>query len=115
MQDLRTDDTTGPAAALLGPQASPTAALSGPAASLGPAAARSAAESDPQTARLVQSICRDVREQTFGGIRDLEVRIDDAGVVLRGRCASFYCKQLAQHAAIRHAGQRPLVNEIEVW
>ena len=102
MQDLRTDDTNGPAAALLGPPTSP-------------AAVRSAAESDPQTARLVQSIRHDVREQTFGGVRDLEVRIDATGVVLRGRCASFYCKQLAQHAAIRLAGPRPLVNEIEVW
>lgn len=100
MQDLQTDDSTGPARP------------NQPASSM---AGRNPADSDPQTARLVQSIRHDVREQTFGGVRDLEVRISAAGVVLRGRCASFYCKQLAQHAAIRLAGPRPLVNEIEVW
>jgi hypothetical protein len=100
MHELRTDEPTSGATATHAPP---------------PAIVRNTLDSDPQMARLVQSICQDVREQTFGGVRDLEIRIDETGVVLRGRCASFYCKQLAQHAAIRLVGERPLVNEIEVW
>jgi hypothetical protein len=103
MQELRTDES-----------ASITGTLTEPAATTS-SCNRTAGDSDPQIAHLAQSIQHGVHEQTFGGVRDLEVRINAQGIVLRGRCSSFYCKQLAQHAAIRLAGQRRLVNEIEVW
>jgi osmotically-inducible protein OsmY len=103
MEDFRTDDVPSRAGILV--EESPPSAK----------AARSAAEVEPQIAHLAQRIRNDVREQTFGGVRDLEVRISAQGVVLRGRCSSFYCKQLAQHAAMGLAGPRRLVNEIEVW
>jgi hypothetical protein len=44
----------------------------------------------------------------------LEVLVSDRGVVLRGRSATYYGKQLAQHAVLTVA-QLPLIaNEIEV-
>src|SRR5688572_30163806 len=103
MEDIRTDDSPYRTSVLIEP--APPAAHG----------ARSAVEPDPQLAHLAQRIRHDVREQTFGGVRDLEVRITAQGVVLRGRCSSFYCKQLAQHAAMVLTGPRTLTNEIEVW
>jgi len=63
---------------------------------------------------LALRIKRSVRHDTGGGVQDLEVRIDSAGIFLRGRCNSFYCKQLAQTAAMRMSGGASVVNEIEV-
>jgi hypothetical protein len=108
MEDIRTDDSPYRASVLL--NESPPAVKDAPRAAVG-----SAVEPDPHVAHLAQRIRHDVREQTFGGVRDLEVRITAQGVVLRGRCSSFYCKQLAQHAAMVLAGPRTLTNEIEVW
>jgi hypothetical protein len=69
-----------------------------------------------QQAALAAAIERDVKERTSGRVADLEVAVDAAGVHLRGRCATFYCKQLAQHAAMAvTAGEAQLFNEIEVW
>ena len=34
--------------------------------------------------------------------------------LLQGRCPTFYCKQLAEHAAMLVAGDTVLTNEIEV-
>lgn len=59
-------------------------------------------------------IRRAVRRETRGGVNQLKVDIDPRGVHLRGRCRSFYCKQLAQQAAMRLAGDTPLDNQIEV-
>jgi len=55
-----------------------------------------------------------VAEHTSGRIRDLSVAVERRGVVLSGRSATFYSKQLAQVAAMQMAGNLPLVNEIEV-
>ena len=57
---------------------------------------------------------RTVRRETNGGVQDLNVRIDPAGIFLQGRCCSFYCKQLAQTAAMRLGGGASIINEIEV-
>ncbi len=59
-------------------------------------------------------IRRAVRRESRGGVNQLKVEIDARGVHLRGRCRSFYCKQLAQQAAMRLAGETPLDNQIEV-
>ena len=64
--------------------------------------------------RLVASIERAVQQETNGGVRDLAVEMDDEGIVLTGRCSTFYCKQLAQHAAMAIPGGDRLVNRIEV-
>ncbi|HEX3997339.1 MAG TPA: BON domain-containing protein [Pirellulales bacterium] len=63
---------------------------------------------------LALRIKRTVRHETNGGVQELDVRIDSAGIFLRGRCGSFYCKQLAQTAAMRLCGGASVINEIEV-
>ncbi len=63
---------------------------------------------------LASQINRSVDEQTGGGVRELAVEVEVNTIRLRGRCASFYCKQLAQHAAMRLCGEVAVVNEIEV-
>lgn len=59
-------------------------------------------------------IRRAVRRETRGGVSQLKVVVDPRGVHLGGRCRSFYCKQLAQQAAMRLSGDARLDNQIEV-
>jgi hypothetical protein len=47
-------------------------------------------------------------------IRNLEVRISDGGVLLRGRAATYHAKQLAQHAIMDLCELPILSNDIEV-
>ena len=63
---------------------------------------------------LVASIERAVQDETDWGVVDLTVEVSPQGVLLRGRCDTFYTKQLAQHAAMRIPGGDRLVNSIEV-
>ena len=63
--------------------------------------------------QLAASIERAVRRETAGGVRNLRVEVNRGGVVLEGRCDTFYCKQLAQHAAMT-LSHNPLKNEIRV-
>jgi osmotically-inducible protein OsmY len=62
----------------------------------------------------VSRIRRAVRRETRGGVEQLKVDGDSRGVRLRGRCHSFYCKQLAQQAAMRLSGETTVDNQIEV-
>jgi len=71
-------------------------------------------ETQFETARLAMSIERAVMRETGYGIRDLAVEINDEGILLRGHCDTFYCKQLAQHAAMAMPGGERLTNAIEV-
>jgi len=64
--------------------------------------------------RLAASIERAVQRETSGGVRNLSVEVRGSGVLLRGRCESYYCKQLAQHAAMALRGNCPVTNAIEV-
>jgi hypothetical protein len=68
---------------------------------------------DEQRRRLA-SIKRSVRRQTSGAVQELRVEVTGDTLVLRGRCANFYCKQKAQHAAMKYLKGETLVNEIEV-
>ena len=63
---------------------------------------------------LAARIERQVRSETGDRIRALKVRIRQNSVVLEGNCPSFYCKQLAQHAAMPLAGPKLLNNRIRV-
>jgi osmotically-inducible protein OsmY len=65
--------------------------------------------------KLAIRIERQVRRQTGDKVRELKVEVHRDGIVLKGRCGTYYCKQLAQHAAMGLAGDRPLTNEIDVW
>jgi hypothetical protein len=47
-------------------------------------------------------------------IRDLRVLLRGAGVILKGRAATYHAKQLAQHAAMDLTNLPILANDIEV-
>ena len=63
---------------------------------------------------LAASIERAVRRDTGHGVRNLSVEVNRDGVLLKGRCSTYYCKQLAQHAAMAMPGGDRLTNSIEV-
>ena len=63
---------------------------------------------------LVRDIEQTVRDRTGGQIHRLRIEIGPDGARMHGRCSTFYCKQLAQHAAMRLLGPLHLSNEIEV-
>jgi osmotically-inducible protein OsmY len=64
--------------------------------------------------RRVARIKRGIRRQTSGAVHDLQVEVSGETLVLRGRCVNFYCKQKAQHAAMKYLSGEALINEIEV-
>ena len=47
-------------------------------------------------------------------VRDLRIERLPAGLVIRGRTATYYVKQLATHAAMEFADEPILANDIEV-
>jgi hypothetical protein len=49
-----------------------------------------------------------------GRIRSLNIRVFDRVVLLEGQCATFYTKQLAQHAAMALINEEHLENAIVV-
>jgi osmotically-inducible protein OsmY len=63
---------------------------------------------------LALRIKRSVRRHAGGGIKALDVQVDHRTIRLGGRSVSFYCKQLAQQAAMRICGERQVINDIEV-
>jgi hypothetical protein len=63
---------------------------------------------------LARDIEQVVHDRTGGQIRKLRVEVGPDGARMHGLCSTFYCKQLAQHAAMRLLGSLHLSNEIEV-
>ena len=61
-------------------------------------------------ARIHQRICM----HTSGRVRDLTVVVTPDQIEIHGRCATFYTKQLAQHAAMGVLDGELLVNLIDV-
>jgi len=55
-----------------------------------------------------------VSRETCGGVRNLRVEVGRGGILLTGRCSSYYTKQKAQHAAMGVPGAEELTNSIEV-
>ncbi len=47
-------------------------------------------------------------------VRHVEVFARGEGLVLQGRVATYYAKQLAQHLALDHCGAACIINDIEV-
>ena len=64
--------------------------------------------------KMATRIERLIRRQTNDKVRDLRVLVLDEGVTLKGRCGTFYSKQLAQHAAMELSESPILANDIEV-
>ena len=63
---------------------------------------------------LATSIERAVQRKTGHGVADLTVEVNPQGILLKGRCNTYYTKQLAQHAAMNIPGGDRLINSIEV-
>ncbi|MBN1394524.1 MAG: BON domain-containing protein [Pirellulales bacterium] len=63
---------------------------------------------------LAASIERAVQRETGRAVAGLTVEVGPLGVRLKGRCDTYYTKQLAQHAAMSIPGGDRLVNNIEV-
>jgi osmotically-inducible protein OsmY len=64
--------------------------------------------------RRAARIKRSIRRQTSGAVQNLQVELRGEMLMLRGHCANFYCKQKAQHAAMKYLVSETLVNEIQV-
>jgi len=64
--------------------------------------------------RLAASIERAVWRETGGRVRNLHVEVNREGILLTGRCGTYYTKQKAQHAAMAVPGGGQLTNRIEV-
>lgn len=74
------------------------------------------APSDPYRAAagLSEVIRSRIRQRLGDRVHELCVAVEDGEVVLSGRCATFYTKQLAQHAALGVLNDEQLENRIEV-
>jgi osmotically-inducible protein OsmY len=75
---------------------------------------RPAAAQTTEAQRLAADIERAIKSRTGRWIRDLKVVVGREGVMLGGRCTTFYAKQLAQQAAMKLINDEPLTNSIVV-
>ena len=64
--------------------------------------------------QLAIAIRQRIESRLLGRVRDLAVRISGNTVVLEGKCATYYTKQLAQHAALGILEDEHLDNDIVV-
>ena len=80
-------------------------------------ASASTADSDTGAERrrqLAIAIRQRIESRLHGRVRNLAVKIYGQTVVLEGRCATYYSKQLAQHYALGILEDEQLENEIVV-
>jgi hypothetical protein len=71
-------------------------------------------ETVEEAEELAASIEKAVQMETDHGVADLMVEVSHQGILLKGRCSTYYTKQLAQHAAMSIPGGDRLTNSIEV-
>jgi osmotically-inducible protein OsmY len=64
--------------------------------------------------KLAASIEQAVWRETSGRVRNLRVEVSRHGILLTGRCSTYYAKQMAQQAAMAFPGGAQLTNQIEV-
>ena len=77
----------------------------------------STSAADPSIERrrkLANAIHKRIETRLAGRVRDLAVRVRANTIVLEGRCATYYTKQLAQHAAMGVIEDEQLENAIVV-
>lgn len=55
-----------------------------------------------------------VSSRLNGRVRGFQLIVESQGLVLRGRCSTYYAKQLAQHTVMEVTSIAILANEIEV-
>lgn len=70
-------------------------------------------ESAADTGNLQQLECR-LQGKLHGRVRQLQLRLHECGIVLRGFARTYYAKQLAQHALMLETAMPIQANEIEV-
>ncbi len=78
---------------------------------------RNGAVSDGRAERgrqLAVAIRQRIESRLGGRVRELGVRVTGNRIVLEGRCATYYTKQLAQHAALGVLEDELLENNIAV-
>lgn len=63
---------------------------------------------------LTVAIRQRIESRLGGRVHDLVIRVRGTTIVLEGRCATFYTKQLAQHAALGVLEDEQLENAIVV-
>jgi hypothetical protein len=63
---------------------------------------------------LAQRIELAVQSRTGGRIRGLQVRVANGGIVISGRVATYYTKQLVTHAAMEAGDELLVTNDVEV-
>ncbi len=63
---------------------------------------------------IVERIEHFVQLRTNGMVRDLNVDVVDGQIILTGRTATYYNKQLATHAVLSTVNDVVLTNDIEV-
>lgn len=76
-----------------------------------------AVEPDHRTERqrhIAVAIRQRIESRLGGRIRDLAIRVRGETIVLEGSCATYYTKQLAQHAALGVLEAEQLENAIVV-
>jgi hypothetical protein len=64
--------------------------------------------------RLAVAIMQRIESRLPGRVKNLAVRIQAGNVMLEGQCATYYTKQLAQHAALGILEDEHLENAIVV-
>jgi hypothetical protein len=75
---------------------------------------RAAAAHNKRCEKLAAEIRQRITSRVGDRIRDLAIRVQGNNIVLGGCCATYYTKQLAQHAALGVIEDEHLVNEIVV-
>jgi hypothetical protein len=63
---------------------------------------------------LASTIAQAIRHETHNRVRNLGIEQDGPDVIVRGRAASYYIKQLAHRAALDFLEGGHLFNEIQV-
>lgn len=76
--------------------------------------AREPDERETHHRQLAIAIRQRIESRLAGRVRDLVVRIVGNTIILEGRCATYYTKQLAQHAVLGILDDEQLENEIVV-
>ncbi len=65
-------------------------------------------------AQLAKRIHDRIAKRLTGRVHGLDVQVAGKSITLRGRCATYYSKQLAQHAALGVLEDETLTNAIVV-
>lgn len=67
---------------------------------------------EPTLADRVEQL---IRQRTTGLVRELKIEVLPGEILVTGRAATYYAKQLATHAALEACEHFTLTNDIEVY